>query len=205
MINAVIFDIGNVLIEWQPERYYDRVIGEDRRRAMFATLDLHAMNDRVDRGENFREVIYATADATPAWADEIRMWHDDWLEMAKPAIEHSVRLLGALRAASVPVFALSNFGIQTFAIAEPIYPFLKNFDRRYISGHMGQVKPEPRIYEMVEEDCGLDPATLLFADDRQENLDTAASRGWQTHLFDRPAGFAERLVQEGLLTPEAAQ
>lgn len=205
MINAVIFDIGNVLIEWQPERYYDRVIGEDRRRAMFATLDLHAMNDRVDRGENFREVIYATADATPAWADEIRMWHDDWLEMAKPAIEHSVRLLGALRAASVPVFALSNFGIQTFAIAEPIYPFLKNFDRRYISGHMGQVKPEPRIYEMVEEDCGLDPATLLFTDDRQENLDTAASRGWQTHLFDGPAGFAERLVQEGLLTPEAAQ
>jgi len=205
MINAVIFDIGNVLIEWQPERYYDRIIGQDRRRAMFATLDLHAMNDRVDRGQNFRDVIYETADATPDWADEIRMWHDDWLEMAKPAIPQSIRLLAALRAANVPVFALSNFGIQTFAIAEPVYPFLKDFDRRYISGHMGQVKPEVPIYEMVEADCGLDPATLLFTDDRQENLDTAAARGWQTHLFDGPTGFAARLVAEGLLAPEAAQ
>lgn len=199
MINAVIFDIGNVLIEWQPERFYDRVIGEDRRLAMFATLDLHAMNDRVDRGENFRDVIYETADATPEWADEIRMWHDDWLEMAKPPIDHSVRLLQALRTANVHVFALSNFGIQTFAIAEPVYPFLKNFDRRYVSGHMGEVKPEPRIYEMVEEDCGLDPATLLFTDDRQENLDTAARRGWQTHLFTGSQGLAARLVAEGLL------
>lgn len=204
MINAVIFDIGNVLIEWQPERYYDRVIGQDRRRAMFATLDLHAMNDRVDRGENFRDVVYATADATPGWADEIRMWHDDWLEMAKPVIPHSLRLLGALRAAKVPVFALSNFGIQTFEIAEPVYPFLKDFDRRYISGHMGQVKPHTRIYEMVEQDCGLDPTTLLFTDDRQENLDTAANRGWQTHLFTGSAGFAARLVAEGLLTEGAA-
>jgi 2-haloacid dehalogenase len=54
---AVIFDIGNVLIEWQPERYYDRVYGEDRRRALFDAVDLHWMNERVDRGEPFREVI----------------------------------------------------------------------------------------------------------------------------------------------------
>lgn len=205
MMNAVIFDIGNVLIEWQPERYYDAVIGADRRRAMFAAIDLHAMNDKVDQGQNFRDVVYAAADAHPEWGAEIRMWHDDWLKLATPAIDHSVRLLRALRAAHVPVFALSNFGIQTFALAEPVYPFLKEFDRRYISGHMGVVKPWPPIYEMVEADCGLDPATLLFADDRQENLDTAAARGWQTHLFDGPKGFAARLVAEGLLTPEAAQ
>ena len=61
------------------------------------------------------------------------------------------------------------------------------------------------IYEMLEEDCGVDPAGLLFADDRQENLDAAAARGWQTHLFTDPQGWADRLVAEGLLTPEAAQ
>lgn len=204
-ISAVIFDIGNVLIEWQPERFYDTVIGADRRKAMFAEIDLHGINDRVDRGHDFRETIHAAADANPAWRDEVLMWHDCWHKMATPAIDHSVKLLRALRGANVPVFALSNFGIQPFAIAEPVYPFLSEFDRRYISGHMGEVKPEPRIYQMVEDDCGLAPETLLFVDDRQENLDTAAKRGWQTHLFDGPQGWADRLVRDGLLTSETAQ
>ena len=199
-VQAVIFDIGNVLIEWQPERHYDAVIGPDRRRALFATLDLHAMNDRIDRGEPFHDVIADTAAAHPDWHAEIMMWHDDWLQMAAPAIPDSVAILRDLRTAGVPVFALSNFGIQTFDIAEPVYPFLQDFDRRYISGHLGVTKPDPTIYQMVESDCGLPPDSLLFADDRQENLDAAATRGWQTHLFDGPAGFAARLRAEGLLT-----
>jgi len=197
---AVIFDIGNVLIEWQPERFYDRVIGEARRREMFASVDLHAMNDRVDLGGPFRETVYAMADACPQFGDEIRMWHDHWIEMATPAIDRSVALLRALRSKAVPVFALSNFGIESFDYAETHYPFLGEFDRRYISGHMKVIKPDAEIYRMVEEDCGIAPEALLFADDRADNIDIARTRGWQTHLFDGPAGWAERLVSEGLLT-----
>lgn len=198
-IEAVIFDIGNVLIEWNPERYYDRVIGEDRRKRMFAEVDLHAMNDRVDRGEDFTATIYETAEAYPEWRSEIRQWHDNWIELASPVIQPSVTLLRALRAQDVPVFALTNFGIGSFAYAETQYPFLAEFDRRYVSGHMGVIKPDPRIYEMVEEDCGVAPGHLLFADDRQDNIRMAASRGWQTHLFEGPDGWADRLVAEGLL------
>lgn len=203
-INAVIFDIGNVLIEWQPERFFDSVIGPDRRRAMFDAIDLHGINDVVDRGGHFRETIQAAADANPEWRDEVLMWHDRWIDMATPTIDHSVRLLRALRAQGTPVFALTNFGIQTFEIAEPIYSFLGEFDRRYISGHMGVIKPDARIYEMVEQDCGLDPATLLFADDRIDNINAAANRGWRTHHFDGPQGWADRLVAEGLLTQKDA-
>ncbi|MEY1557408.1 HAD family hydrolase [Yoonia sp. R2331] len=198
-INAVIFDIGNVLIEWQPERFYDRVIGKARRRDMFAALDLHGMNDDVDKGADFRTTVTQFAAANPDWHGEIMMWHDNWLEMAAPAIDGSVDILRKLRAAGVPVFALSNFGVQTFEIAEPVYPFLTEFDRRYISGHMRVTKPDPAIYQMVEDDCGLPPDTLLFADDRQDNIDAAAARNWQTHLFDGPSGFADRLQAEGLL------
>ncbi len=204
-VQAVVFDIGNVLIEWQPERFYDHAIGADRRRAFFSTIDLHGMNDRVDRGETFHDVITETAAAYPDWADEIMMWHDRWIEMASPAIDHSVRLLRALRRAECPVFALSNFGIQTFEIGVREYPFLEEFDRRYISGHMGVIKPDAEIYAQVEADCGVPPNTLLFADDRQDNLDAAAARGWQTHLFTDPQGWADRLVADGLLTPEVAQ
>lgn len=202
---AVIFDIGNVLIEWQPERFYDSVIGPERRAAMFVAIDLHAMNDKVDRGAHFRDTVYAEADRWPDWTPEIRLWHDRWIEMAAPVIDHSVRLLRALRAKDVPVFALSNFGIQSFGIGEAEYPFLAEFDRRYISGYMGVIKPEAEIYRMVEADCGLPPGALLFADDRADNIAAAAVRGWQTHLFDGPGGWADRLVTEGLLTAEEAR
>jgi len=149
----VIFDIGNVLIEWQPERFYDRVIGEERRRAIFDTVDLHKMNDRVDRGEHFRDVIYETADQYPEIRDDIRMWHDNWIEMASPAIEHSVRLMRALQAKRVPVFALTNFGVESFAYAQTQYDFLNEFDRAYVSGHMKVIKPDADIYAQLEADC----------------------------------------------------
>lgn len=202
-VRAVVFDIGNVLIEWQPERLYDAAIGPDRRKAFFAAIDLHAMNDRVDQGQNFEAVIRETAQTNPDWADEVMMWHDRWIDMAAPVIDHSVRILRALRRAGVPVFALSNFGVETFDIGVREYPFLEEFDRRYISGHMGVTKPDARIYEMVEADCGVPADGLLFADDRQENLDAAAVRGWQVHLFETPQGWEDRLIAEGLLTKEA--
>ncbi|NCO21842.1 MAG: HAD family phosphatase [Rhodobacterales bacterium] len=203
-LQAVIFDIGNVLIEWQPERYYDRIIGPDRRRAMFAEVDLHAMNDRVDRGADFRATIYDMAEAHPDWRAEIRAWHDHWLELACPVIPHSVRLMRALQAKRVPVFALTNFGVDSFALAKTAYDFLADFDRAYVSGHMQVIKPEARIYQMVEQECGLDPAALLFTDDRTDNIAVAAARGWQTHHFTGPEGWADRLVAAGLLTPDEA-
>ena len=204
MIEAVVFDIGNVLIEWQPERFYDSAIGEARRREMFAAVDLHGMNDRVDRGANWQEMVAEKAAEHPEFEREIKLWHSNWLDMASPAIDHSVRLLRALRAKGVPVYALTNFGIQTFDYASEHYPFLKEFDRAYVSGHMGVIKPEADIYEMVEDDCGLAPEALLFADDRLDNIMAAMARGWQTHHFEGPEGWAARLVKERLLAPSEA-
>ena len=203
-IDAVIFDIGNVLIEWQPERFYDRAIGRARREAMFATVDLHGVNEKIDSGSPFRETIYAAAEALPEFGPEIRMWHDNWLDMASPAIDHSARLLGALRKRGVPVFALSNISREAYDTGLRAYPFLGDFDRLYLSGEMGVTKPSPEIYAMLEADCGLDPAGLLFADDRAENIAAAARRGWQTHLFDGPSGWAVRHFRERLLNESEA-
>lgn len=202
---AVLFDIGNVLITWQPEDRLDEIVGVERRRALFERVDMHAMNERFDRGEDFRAVVEETAAQHPDLADTIMLWHDRWLDLASPPIDHSVRLLRALRARGVPVFALSNFGVDSFALSETRDTFLVEFDRRYISGHMGVTKPDPRIYEMVEADCGIAPDALLFTDDRAENIDVAAARGWQTHLFTAPQHWADRLVAAGLLTPEEAR
>ncbi|MEL7089383.1 MAG: HAD-IA family hydrolase [Planctomycetota bacterium] len=205
MNKAVIFDIGNVLIEWQPERFYDAVIGPEKRKQMFDAVDLHAMNDLVDQGHHFTDTIYAHAEEYPDWRAEIRMWHDRWIEMASPQIDHSLRLMKALQARGVPVFSLTNFGIQSYDYAATHYPFLREFDRDFISGHMQVIKPDPRIYEMVEATSGLSGADLIFTDDRQDNIAAAQSRGWSTHLFEGPEGWANRLVAEGLLSESDAR
>ncbi|WP_223424294.1 HAD family hydrolase [Tateyamaria pelophila] len=203
-IKAVVFDIGNVLIEWQPERFYDSVIGPERRRAMFDAVDLHAMNDLVDLGHHFTDTIYATAEEYPDWRAEIRMWHDRWIEMASPAIDHSVRLMAALQAKGVPVFSLTNFGIQSYDHAATHYGFLHQFDRDFISGHMKTIKPDPTIYQMVEDATGLAGGDLIFTDDRADNIAAARARGWHVHHFDGPQGWADRLVSEGFLTQTEA-
>jgi 2-haloacid dehalogenase len=199
-IDAVIFDIGNVLTRWQPEAFYDRTIGEARRKRLFAEVDLHHMNDLIDQGALFRETIYDWAGRHPGWEQEIRWWYDRWIELASPRIEGSIALLRALRARGVPVFSLTNFGRYSYDEALPRLDFLGEFDRHYVSGRMGVIKPDPRIYQMVEADCGIAPERLIFTDDREENIAAAAARGWQVHHFTQWQAWAQRLVDEGLLT-----
>lgn len=201
---AVIFDIGNVLTRWQPESFYDRTIGEDRRRALFAAVDLHAMNDRIDAGDPFRQTVYDCAAAHPDWAAEIRLWHDRWPELAQPLIDGSIRLLRTLRAKGVPVFALTNASGETIKAHADTLPFLRDFDRLYVSGRMGAMKPDPRIYQMVEEDCAIAPDRLLFTDDRADNIAAAAARGWRTHQFQTWQGWAACLIAQGLLSTDEA-
>lgn len=201
---AVIFDIGNVLMEWNPERFYDAQIGAAARRALFDEAGLIQMNQDIDAGAPFRATVYDTAARFPHWAEPIRWWHDRWIEIAAPRIEHSIALLRALRQRGVPVHALTNFGTDSFAFARTQYDFLNEFDRAWVSGDLGVVKPDARIYEIVEADTGLPPGALLFTDDKPENIEAAAARGWQVHLFEGPQGWAQRLLAAGLLDAAGA-
>lgn len=204
-VEAVVFDIGNVLIEWVPEKYYDRTYGSDRRKRLFAEVDLHEMNDLVDLGHDFRGTIYGWAEKHPEFEREIRDWHDNWLELAQPVIPQSVRVMRALRAKGVPVFALSNFGVGSFDLACSAFDFLNEFDRAFISGQLRLAKPDAAIYETVETQTGIAPDRLIFADDRPANIAAAEARGWRTHLFAQPQAWADRLVAEGLLSEDEAK
>ena len=104
----------------------------------------------------------------------------------------------------MPVFALSNFGAQNFPLSEAQFPVLAEFDRRYISGEMGMVKPDPAIYAAVEADCGIAPDRLFFTDDRADNIAAARARGWVAHRFDGPAGLSQALIEHGVLSAEDA-
>ncbi|MGZ9812077.1 HAD-IA family hydrolase [Pseudoroseicyclus sp. H15] len=203
-IEAVVFDIGNVLIEWQPESFYDSQIGEEARRALFDAVDLHAMNERVDRGEPFRNVVAGVAEENPEHAEAILMWHDRWAEIASPVIDRSVRLFRALKRKGMPCHILSNIGEETFAIAAENYPFFEEFDEVFLSGPLRMAKPDGAIYAHVEHALGLKGGALFFTDDRPDNIEMAASHGWHTQLFTSPSALAARLVEEGLLSAEEA-
>jgi 2-haloacid dehalogenase len=204
MVQAVLFDIGNVLVGWNPYAVYDDLIGVERRKAFFEAVPMFKENERIDMGDPFSDVVASIAERYPDWHPEIEIWQTKWADMVSPVIDHSVRLLRALRAKGVPVFALSNFGDQTFDMAQERYPFLTEFDRAYVSGRLKMIKPYPDIYAHVEQDCGIAPADLLFTDDLPANIETARSRGWQTHLFQGPQGWAECLVRHGILSQEDA-
>jgi len=199
-----VFDIGNVLIEWRPEAFYDARIGPQARQRMWVETGIEAMNLAIDAGAPFLATVQALAARHPAWGAEILWWHDHWLDMASPAIDGSVAVLRALRAKGIPVFALTNFGTDTYALAESHYAFFAEFDRAHVSARIGAIKPDPAIYAVLEADSGVPPDRLIFADDRPENVAAAMARGWKGHVFSGWQGWAARLVAEGLLTEREA-
>lgn len=197
-VAAVVFDIGNVLIRWNPAVHYDRVIGEPARRALFAAVDLDGMNLSVDVGEDLHIAVEALAARHPDHARNIRRWRDEWLDFVQGPIDGTVALLHRLRAADVPVFALTNFGHAPLAMAEAAWPFLRDFDRRFVSADLRLLKPDPAIYAAVEQDTGLPPGALFFVDDKAKNVAAAAARGWQTHLFQGADALVADLAARGV-------
>lgn len=198
-IEAVVYDIGNVLIEWVPERFYEAELGPARTKAFFDEVPILKRHFLTDEGADFRKTIYQAADDFPKWRVEIEQWYTRWNELAGNVIEGSVKAMHALQAQGIPVFALSNFGVENFAMSQKQHSFLNEFDRFYISGALKVAKPNPDIYAALEEDSGVAPDRLLFVDDRQDNIDAAAARGWQNHLFSDTKSWQERLVSEKLL------
>jgi 2-haloacid dehalogenase len=198
---AVAFDIGNVLLEWRPERLYARLIPDPTaRKAFFDETRMHDANVEVDLGAPFKEHIYAHAAKHPKYESLIRSWHDQWIEMASPPIDGTVSILRALRQRGVTVAALSNFGVESFAYACTVYPFLNEFDVPVISGREETMKPEPRIYEILEERTGLLGQNIFFMDDSAKNVAAARARFWQAEVFTSPRLLGQQLHARGLLT-----
>ncbi len=196
---AAVFDIGNVLINWRPEAYYDARIGEGRRREFFDAVPMDAINLRSDKGESLGALTDEAAGMYPDWAVEIRAWRTCFLDICTPAIDGSVAALKALKAREIQLFTLTNFGEETFELARAAYPFLDLFDAHFVSARLKMVKPDPAFYSALEQATGFSGAQIIFADDRAENITVARTRGWQAHHFTGAEGWQGALVAAGLL------
>jgi len=196
----VVFDIGNVLLRWNPRYLYRKVFDDEERMESFLATALGMdFVSHTDVVEDFAVAVDARAKRFPEFAKEIHMFHERWIETLGEPIEENVALLRRLRRSGKPVYALSNFAHETFALAERKHNFLSEFDDRVISGHVGLVKPDAGIYEILFKRAGRRPGELLFIDDSAPNVRAAEALGMPAIHFAPGVDLEKELVARGAL------
>ena len=153
---AAVFDLGGVLIDWDPRHLYRSLFGDEvAMEAFLRDVCSPEWNARQDAGRTWEEAVTALVREHPDQRDLIVAYRERWVEMLGGAIEPVVEIAAELRAAGVPLFALSNWSAETFPVALERYPFLSWFDGIVISGRIGVAKPDPRIYAHLLATHGL--------------------------------------------------
>ncbi len=202
---AVVFDLGGVLIDWNPRYLYRQLFDGDEAamEAFLAEVTTPEWNGRQDAGRKWSEAVEALVREHPERRELIEAYWKRWPETLGGAIDPTVELLAELRASGVPVYALSNWSAETFPVALERYPFLGWFDGIVISGAVGVAKPDPRIYEHLLDRFGLQPATTIFIDDSESNVRAAEAMGLTAIRFDEIAAVRDALRSLGVLDPDA--
>lgn len=178
-LTTVVFDIGNVLIEWDPEHLYRRLIPDaDTRQRFLSDVCSPAWNLEQDRGRSWAEAVAERVALYPEYADLIRAYDEGWHEMVPGEVPGSVALLGELAEGDVPLYAITNFSNEKFAEAKARFPFLAtSFRDTVVSAEERLLKPDPRIYEVLLERNGLTAEACVFIDDSLKNVEAARAVG----------------------------
>jgi 2-haloacid dehalogenase len=184
-IRHIVFDIGKVLIHYDPNLPFQRLIPDAARRQwFFDTVCTHDWNIEQDRGRSWAEAEALLIATHPEEADNIRAFRRFWHEMVPYAYEDSVAIMTGLIDAGHDVTMLTNFAADTFAEARRRFDFLNRPRGVTVSGEIGLIKPDVAIYERHARDFGLEPSASVFIDDSPKNVEGARAAGWQAVLFE---------------------
>ncbi|PYE46349.1 2-haloacid dehalogenase [Rhizobium sp. PP-F2F-G20b] len=183
-IRHIVFDIGKVLIHYDPHIPFSRLIPDEaERNAFFATVCTHEWNLEQDRGRSWAEAEDLLVAQYPEQEANIRAFRTHWGEMVPHAYEESVAILEGLVAKGYDVTMLTNFAEDTFAEARARFTFLNLPRGVTVSGEKRQIKPDLEIYETHQAAFDLEPAATLFIDDSLANVEGARAAGWQAVQF----------------------
>ncbi|MEQ8400538.1 MAG: HAD family phosphatase [Roseitalea porphyridii] len=184
-IRHIVFDIGKVLIHYDPELPYRRIIPDAERRTWFlANVCTSDWNLEQDRGRPWDEAEAELIAAHPDWETEIRAFRAHWHEMVPHAFDGTVSILLGLIEEGRDITFLTNFAADTFVEAQELYPFLKAGRGVTVSGRVRVIKPDPAIYDLHTRTFDLDPEATLFIDDNADNVDAARAFGWNAVRFE---------------------
>jgi 2-haloacid dehalogenase len=203
-VKAAVFDLGGVLIDWDPRYLYRKLLADEAAVEEFlATVCTPEWNAEQDRGRPFAEGIAELVERHPAHAAAIAAFHERWPEMLGGDIPGAVELLAELRATGLPLYALTNWSAETFVLARERFEFLDWFDGLLVSGEERIIKPDPAIFELLLDRFGLDPGSTLYVDDSEANVAAAAALGLDAVRFTGPEGLRRDLAARRLLARPA--
>jgi 2-haloacid dehalogenase len=201
---AVVFDLGGVLIEWDPRHLYRKLLADEAAVEEFlATVCTPEWNAELDRGRPFAEGVAELVERHPEHAAAIAAYHERWPEMVAGDIPGTVEVLAELRAAGVPLYALTNWSAETFAITRGRFEFLEWFDGLLVSGEERVTKPDPAIFQLLLDRFGLDPTATVFVDDSAANVAAARRLGFDAIRFTGHEELRRELVARRLLPRSA--
>lgn len=198
-INHIVFDIGKVLIHYDPHIPYSRLIPDETERAwFFQNVCTHDWNLEQDRGRTWEDAEALLLSSHPDREEHIRAFRLHWHEMVSHAYDDSVTILTGLIDSGHDVTMLTNFASDTFREAQKMYPFLTLSRGVTVSGDVGLIKPDVAIYKLHAETFGLDPETSIFIDDSLPNVEGAKAAGWQSVHFTGAERLAAVLAEYGI-------
>ena len=197
----VVFDIGNVLIHWDPRALYRKIFtSEDQVEWFLGNVCTHEWNLEQDRGRSFADAIAEAVARHPDQAEAIAAYHHRWAETILGPIAGTVAILDELKAQGTPLYAITNWHQDKSRETQARFPFLTtSFRDIVVSGDERVVKPDPAIYRLLLERNGLEASSCLFIDDSLRNVAGAEAVGMQGHHFTTPAALRAHLARAGIL------
>ena len=196
-VGAVVFDLGGVLIDWDPRYLYRQLFGDPADMERFlGSVCTQVWHEQHDRGRPMRDTIPELTREYPEFADYIAAWARQ-TEMFGGAYVETVDILSSLRG-RVRLLALTNWPHETFDLIRSRFEFLDWFDGIIVSGSEGIAKPDQEIFELLADRYDLDPTRTLFIDNSSQHVAAAANLGYQTHHFEGPGGLTRQLRRVGL-------
>lgn len=199
--NVVVFDLGGVLIDWDPRHLYRKLFAEDEAAMehFLAAVCTQDWNRLQDAGGRAAEAVAALQARHPDKAELIAAYYTRFDEMMAGPIPGSVEILDELHARGTPLYGLSNFSAETYPLALRRFGFLRRFRGVIVSGEEGVIKPDPRIFAILTSRFGFRPESAVFIDDVPENVEAARRCGLHGILFTTPAALWAELAELGLL------
>lgn len=199
-LSTVVFDLGGVLVDWDPRHLYRQLFDDPAEMESFlAEVTTAEWNAHQDAGRPWAEAVELLVAEHPERRELIEAFHRRWPEMLAGEVPGTVYVLTDLRAAGVRLVALSNWSAEMFPFARERFDFLAWFEGIVISGDVGVSKPDRRIFEHLVEQFGIEPAAALFIDDSAANVDAATALGFQAIRFTDATALRLELVRLGLL------
>lgn len=197
---AIIFDFGNVLVNWNLHAIYDRFfLDPEAVEAFLREVNFLQWNSRMDSGQPFADCVADISRIYPQYAHLFRLYDERWADTLRETVPGTAEIVSRLKQAGYPLHLLSNISSEKFPLMLDMYPVLKRFDSIILSGELGLIKPDPRIFIHTLNQLGRSPEACFFIDDNPANIESARGVGIPSILFRSAGQLESELKARGIM------